>query len=398
VRRPAGGPLAVLLGALLVLGVIAAVLAPHTPDDSDPSSRSAGDAGTLALYDWLARLGLPVERLTGDFDPSRADVLVVNEPTTAFSPDDARRVTDLLRSGGTVILAADRGSLPALPALLDALRTAPDAASLSAAATQPAAFDATPAAPLDAAGLVRAVPMRAGLAFTVSPESGATILHRDAQAVAVAVPVGSGRAFVLGSPYPLSNLGLREKDSALFLLSLIDRARGGHVLFDEVHHGETGTAGAAAALSGPVGLAGGLVALALFLFLLLNGRRLGRPVPAVDPARVPSATEYVEAMGALIGRTAQRGAVADRFAEELKQRVGAATAIDPHLDDAAFLAVLDGYDATAAARVRTALARCRDLAAGRPDDAQLVALARQVDAVEAHFAVGGGMGLAESRR
>ena len=387
-RRVAGGPLAILLGCLLVIGVVAALLAPHRSSDTDPSSRSAGDAGTLALHDWLARLGLPVERMAGSFDPGRADVLVMAEPTTAVSQQEAQRVVDMVRSGGLVILAADRASLAPAAALLDAFRVSPDTASLAAASDQPAAFDASPTVPIDPAGLVHAVPMRAGLAFELGPGGGATLLHRGDDAVGVAVPAGSGRAYVLGSPYPLSNLGLREKDSALFLLALIDRARGGRVIFDEVHHGETGTSGATAALSGPVGLAGAIAGLALFVFLLLSGRRLGRPVPAVDPARVPSATEYVDAMGALMGRTARRGGIADRFAEELKQRVGAATAIDPHLDDAAFLAVLDGYDAAAAERVRGTLALCRDLAAARPSDAELVALARRVDEVESGFAVG----------
>jgi hypothetical protein len=151
-------------------------------------------------------------------------------------------------------------------------------------------------------------------------------------------------------------------------------------------------------LAGPVGIAGGLAALAVVLYLAVSGRRLGRPVPASDPARVPSATEYVAAMGALIAHASQRGGVADRYAEELKQRTGRATGIDAHLDDAAFVTALQAYDPVRAEEVGAALARCRDLAAARPSEAELVELARRVDAVEAQFAVGATAGLAEFRR
>src|SRR5207245_8250372 len=98
----------------------------------------------------------------------------------------------------------------------------------------------------------------------------------------------------------------------------------------------------------------------------------------------------VEAMGSLIERTRRRGGVAGRYADELKRRVGAATAIDPRLDDEAFLALLDAHDPAGAASVHAALGRCRELAAARPSGAELLALARQVDEVEAGYAVGGG--------
>ncbi len=396
-RRVSAGPLAALLAALLVIGAVAALLSHSAPDDSDPSSRSTGNAGTLALYQWLSRLGLPVQRLSGDFDPSTADVLVVAEPSTAFTAQQAQQVVDMVRGGGEVVLATDRAAISNAGELLQALGAAPSQAALSGASPLPDAFDATPALPVDAAALVRRVPMRAGIEFDVPPAAAVPLLVHDDQVVGVTVPLGSGRAYVLGSPYPLSNLGLREGDSATFVLSLVERARGGRIAFDEFHHGESASGGAQAALTGPVGLAGLLAAAAVFLYLLLSGRRLGRPIPATDPARVPSATEYVDAMGRLIERTAQRGGVAERYAEELKRRVGAATAIDPRLDDDAFLALLDANDPAGAEPVRAALARCRELARARPSGAQLVALARQVDEVESRFAVGATAGLAEFR-
>jgi len=390
-RRVSGGTVAILLVALLLVGTAAALAARSTPDDTSPSSRSAGNAGTLALYDWLARLGLRVERMSGRFDLSGAGVLVVSDPTMPFTPDEASHVADMVRGGGELILTSDRPGVLNSGELLNAVGAAPNASDLASGSSLPAAYDASLDVPIDAAGLVRKVPMQAGLDFDVPTSTGVPLLSSGDRVVGLDIPVGSGHAFVLGSPYPLSNLGLRQGDSALFVLSLLERAGSGQdtrIVFDEYHHGEAGAGGASAALGGPVGLAGVLAALAVFGFVALSGRRLGRPVPARDPARVPSATEYVDAMGALIERTAQRGGVAARYAEELKRRVGAATVVDPRLDDEAFLALLDSHDAANAPVVREALARCRELQARRPSGAELVALARRVDEVEALYAAG----------
>ncbi|HXA28256.1 MAG TPA: DUF4350 domain-containing protein [Candidatus Angelobacter sp.] len=392
------GPLAVLLVCLVVVGIAAAVLGRSSPSDTDPSSRSAGAAGTLALYEWLARLGLSVQRMSGDYTTSGADVLVAADPILPFTPQQADATVDMLRGGGELILTVDSSSAVGASTLLSRLGVFPGVTGLFAAGSgSDTTANATPAVPVDPGGLVRAVPVRPGVDFDPTPQTAPLLVVAD-QVVGIAVPVGSGRAYVLGSPYPLSNDGLHRGDSAQLVLSLIDRARGGNVVFDEVHHGETSSGGAGAALAGPVGLAGGLAAVIVVLYLAVSGRRLGRPLPARDPARVPSATEYVGAMGALIEHASQRGGIADRYAEELKQRVGRATGIDPHLDDAAFLGALESHDPTRAARVGAVLARCRNLAAARPGEAQLVALARDVDATEAEFAVGAATGLAESPR
>jgi hypothetical protein len=387
----------VLLACLVVLGLAAVLLGRTAPSDVDPSSRSAGAAGTLALYQWLARLGLPVQRMTGDYTTSGANVLVVAAPLTSFSPAEADATVEFVRGGGELILAVDRVSAPAAGSLLSRLGALPAISGLLGGSTAgDTTQNASVTVPVDPAGLVHTVPVRPGVDFDTTPQAAALLTAGD-RVAGLAVPVGSGRAYVFGSPYPLSNDGLRRGDSAPLVLSLIDRAHGGHVVFDEVHHGETGGGGARAALAGPVGLAGALAALAVVAYLALSGRRLGRAVPATDPARVPSATEFVNAMGALIEHAAQRGGVAARYASELKERVGSATGIDARLGDDAFLRAVESYDPGRAVAVRDALARCRALESSKPSEAQLVGLAREVDEAESAFAVGAGLGLAEFR-
>jgi hypothetical protein len=72
----------------------------------------------------------------------------------------------------------------------------------------------------------------------------------------------------------------------------------------------------------------------------------------------------------------------------MKGAAAAVTGIDPHLDDDAFLAALASWGAERAGPLGDALARARSLAAGAPTDAQLLALSREADEVEAIWSAG----------
>src|SRR5262249_10184704 len=158
----------------------------------------------------------------------------------------------MVRGGGELILTVDATSASAASTLLSRLGadTGPTGlfGSQSGSTTTQ---NATVTAPIDAAGAVRSVPVRPGVDFDTTPQTAPLLTAAD-HVVGIGIPIGSGRAYVLGSPYPLSNDGLRRGDSAALVLALIDRARGGHVVIDEVHHGETSSGGAGAALAGPV--------------------------------------------------------------------------------------------------------------------------------------------------
>ena len=87
-------------------------------------------------------------------------------------------------------------------------------------------------------------------------------------------------------------------NSSFLALSLLQRARGGRISFDEYHHGEgTQAGGASAIFDGPVGLATVLIGFVVLLAIALNGRRLGKPAQEGGDALVPSAGAYVSAMG-----------------------------------------------------------------------------------------------------
>jgi hypothetical protein len=364
----------VLIAGICILAVIAIAAAVPPNDQTNPSSRSAGTLGTLALYTWLSRLGLDVNRISGTFDLRSSDLVFCYDPTDALSSSDVNAVMAFLRSGGDLVLAVTPGSLANAAPLLGDIGVNP---ALTAGAGV-----ATVAQPFDSTDRVSSVPVDAGLTFT-NQEPLVPMLVENGQVVAGMVRVGSGRAYVLGDTQPLSNDGLRRGDSAFLALSLLQRARGGRISFDEYHHGETdATSGAGAIFDGPVGLATALVALVVLLTIALNGRRLGKPASDGGSAAVPTAGAYVFAMGQLFARSRQRGPIAARYADELKRRVGSATGVDWHLDDPAFCAAIAVTGDRGAPGLAALLAHARALASGRPEESELLRLARDVDACE----------------
>ena len=98
---------------------------------------------------------------------------------------------------------------------------------------------------------------------------------------------------------------------------------------------------------------------------------------------MPSATAYVTAMGQLFARSRQRGPIAGHYADELKRRIGNATGVDWHLDDASLLRChRGGQRVIGARRSPPSSLMLGSSPPGRPDESELLRLARDVDACE----------------
>ena len=379
-------PLVVLAVALAVIVFVAVATPASNGDDLDPSSIGSGRAGTLALYTWLGNLGLDVHRTEGSLDLQGTDVLISVAPEVAWTDQDVVALMQHLDSGGDAVISSS-----------DPVAVAPLLQRLHVAAGQPfTAAAVAPLLPFDVSGAVRSVPLRsptpsadpfrpAAFGFDTGNPGLVPLLGNAVNPVAAGVRVGGGHLWLVGSVFPFSNDGLRSGDSAVFILSLLERARGGHVTFDEFHHNlgaESSSFGIGEVFRGPLLLATLLGVAVLVGFIASSGRRLGRPLPARSAARVPTALDDIDSMAQLFARSEQRGAVARRYADEVKQRLGGVTGVDAHLPDADFIAAIGGYGSGRTAAAAQLLADCRALAAGRPGEAQLVDLARRADSVE----------------
>jgi hypothetical protein len=373
--RRAFAPTVVLLALVASLALVVLTTVPSSANDN-PSSRVAGKAGTLAAYDWLTALGFNTHRISDQFTLGGTDVLVMVEPTFAVTTADAAAVIRLLSEGGDLVLAVSPASAPLAQPLLTSLHISLDIARV--------AGGSVPAQPFDAGDRVRRVPMAAGLG--IAPAATLTPLLVQGTTITVAAERvhGAGRAYVVSSPFPFSNDGLRDADSAPLLLSLIERARGGAIAFDEYHHGEQSSSanGVSAIFDSPLGLALLLAMAAVIVHLGVSGRRLGPPVAAGDAGLVPSTATYINAMAGLYARSGDRRAVAARYAEELKRRIGRSIGVDPTADDGSFTIAAAAFRPDLEPRLRAVLLRAGTLSAASPDANALLSLARDVDELE----------------
>ena len=369
-------PYVLAVVAMIVTLVLLVLATPPPAQNDDPSSRVAGRSGTLALYRWLGALGFNVHRISGHFDTTASDVVLVIDPRIAMTEADAGAVMQSLARGTDVVLAVGPSSAAQARPLLARLRVSLD--------INRSAGDSVPAQPFDAGDRVHHVSMAAGMAIHPAPYL-TPLLAQGGRFTAIAEQVAqAGRAYVLASPFPLSNDGLRDGDSAMLVLAMLERAHGGALGFDEVHHGEMAstTGGAAAVFESPLGLALLLGAVAIVVFLALSGRRLGRPLAAGDASVVPSTATYIDAMAGLYARSRDRGGVAERYAVELKARLAAGIGVDAGVSDDAFIAAVRSVRPEVGDVVAAVLGRARSLASTRPDAAALLGLALEVDDLE----------------
>ena len=143
VSRPPLSAMLTLIVALSILAVIAITTAIPPNDQLNPSSRSAGSLGTLAIYTWFSNLGLDVGRITGSFDLTGSDVVFCYDPTVALTRTDVGAVMAFLRSGGDLVLVVTPGSLAAAAPLLGKLRSTRPRRMGAGVATVAQPFDST---------------------------------------------------------------------------------------------------------------------------------------------------------------------------------------------------------------------------------------------------------------
>ena len=172
---------------------------------------------------------------------------------------------------------------------------------------------------------------------------------------------GKGYIYLSSATLPFTNAGLRDDQDAALVLNLFRRLpSGGRILFDEYHHGFfTPPSLRTMILSRPWGWAL-LYALAVIgAYLLLTGRRFGRPVPLREEVTRRSSAEYVESMADLFQRGGKRAFILQHYYTAFKRRLARPFGINPQIDDESFVKELARYRPVDAQQLLTILARLR---------------------------------------
>lgn len=339
-----------LVGALFVGLLIFLLVVPR--DESGganrPTSHSSQDAGTMALYRWLGDLGYRVERLEyRDFTlDATSDLLFVLGPNEAFTPDQTAAVVKWVEAGGALILADERhlgASAPLFQAFGARLKPS---STTQVQIVQPVAS-------------VRQLEVRSSSVLEQLPAAAAILVESNAMPVLAGFVYGEGYVYLSSSTAPFSNAGLGQAGSAELVLHLVERVGpNGRILFDEYHHGFVREPSVGSLLTGSAwGWAVLYALLMTALYLVLSGRRFGRPIALREESARRSSAEYLESMASLLRRGRKSGYLLAHYRTNLKRRLARPYGINPNQDDAAFVAALAALRPIDAAALNSLLAR-----------------------------------------
>lgn len=369
-----------LVALLLVVTAAAAVQEARAEiRESAPalSSLSTRPAGAAALRAWLDELGYTVSDHVGlGFDvPAGTRLVWLLEPSTRIEVDEWKVLDRWVEEGGTLVLAGD-----GLGTAFALRHWDLDLHYLGQPIVDLPLQSPLPSAP-PVAGPTTA---RAAACLQNSRDDFVVHLAVGACPVLVAFPQGAGWVVLSSAPNLFSNAGLKEAGNGELVLNVVGTAgRPGLVWFDEWHHG---VRAAAPAIAGPEewlrytrpGNALLIGAGVVFLALVLQGRRFGRPVPLPQHTARRAPLEYVGAIANLTRRAGHRTAVLRRYHLWLKRDLGKRYRLGPTMPDDEYVERLAAYNPDLdAAALRSLLAR---LSRGRASEGEAVQWAAEAAA------------------
>jgi hypothetical protein len=153
------------------------------------------------------------------------------------------------------------------------------------------------------------------------------------------------------------------------------------VQFDEYHQGFFRPPSTSRILlSTPWGWAAAYGVIVIALYLILGGRRFGRPIPLREELARRSSAEYIESMADLFQRGGKRDYILKHYHSAFKRRLARKDGINPSLDDAEFAREL-ARDVDEP----ELLALLKRLRAAKPSEAELVRAVGEADAMTEAF-------------
>ncbi len=330
------------VGLIIVLGIISIAAAVSSQPGIPYLSSSAAPDGTLALRLWLEQLGCsstdestPVYHI-----PSDVDLIFMLEPSVTVSDDEWVMLDAWVSNGGTLILAGD--NLQTGLALGHfKFNLAPLNPPADREAFQAPLFLSPPTANM--------VPVNTGMGLSSTRADYVVLLASGKFPILVSFPEGKGEVVLSASPFPFSNLGLKDEAAASLVLNLLSLSiHHGRVWFDEWHHGVR----SASEVIGPdqwlrytpLGRALLFLVGAVFLGLILQGRGFGRAVPVVRENKRRGPLEHVNAIANLNRKAGHRLAILQQYHDRLKRELGKRYRLDPSAPDEVYVETLARYD------------------------------------------------------
>lgn len=372
--------LLVLLGLVgLIITLVA--LGPGRSNQDErgtASSHSAATTGALALFRWFEALGYRVERLqhTDFAPPEDAALLIVLGPSEGYSREEAEAVRAWVEAGGVLLVAERRtGAFAGAQPLLAAFEL-----QVAANPNEQSPWFTPVLQPVLGAPAVEFIRTRQAGVLTSARNDLAALAGSAEQPVLVGLQHGEGYLFASAAVEPFTNQGLRERTNGLMILNLLRRIPpGSRVVFDEIHHGFRGEQASLRTLllGTPWGWATLYAMTVGTAYLLLTGRRMGRPVPLPAETARRSSGEYLVSVAGLLQRAGKRDDLLAHYRHEVRRRLIRAHGLTPEVTDATLVAAIAMLNPSRARSIADLLER---MARPPSNDADLMALVAEADA------------------
>ena len=305
----------------------------------------------------------------------RLDVLFLWQLNEALDAQEIEEIHHFVNGGGTLVVAGDHESLDSL--LSDyglEMRRASKPLKIS---------HRIPIAPIFPNRPVDEIYSTTNVAIQSMEREVAPLFGRETDYSVVTFREGDGRVFFMSCPDIFTYFGLKDERNAVFFYNLMTtlphRARIG--LAESRYYAFDSTETADPLFYLLFKTAGGLgvvyIGLIVFLFLILRGRRFGKPLVVEETHRRIS-SEYVFAMTALYQKGNTRPAILKQIRDTFRFDLAARWRINSNLETATFveeIAKRKPIDTDELRRLLTALEPEGDIS-----EARLLSLAKQVDA------------------
>lgn len=354
---------------------------PASEDGRRGSANSKGEEGTLGLQLWLRSLGYEARNLqyeTWSVPPTAHALLMIAAERERVTDDERDSILEWVRGGGTLIAIAERPT--------QAFNPNPIWSSLGATIVQ-AQADGEPqeravaAQPILRAPPVTSVQVQTSQGIELEEPSFVTLLETEHGPALVGRQLDQGYVYLGVSAEPFTNRGLQRPGSGALLLNLLARVpANGVVLFDEYHHGfRVAPTPQSLLTSSWWGWSVLYTLLVIGLYIVMTGKRFGRPLPVRQEVARRSAAEYVVSMAQLFRRAGKRQDIALHYHTQLKRRLAQPYGFVPPADDEQFLFELARWSDVAQARRGELHQLLNRLRSPRLSEGELVQLAQTVD-------------------